>query len=119
MQAANEARATNARYGKEEGNPVADAAIHELADFRAQTAESKLEEIYQTCVRCRQNLCTALWDDMRVCEECCRILTEKYDRVPQPARGDYTNGYNAGRVSAFLEAERVLTNARLAARRGE
>jgi hypothetical protein len=102
----------NARYGKEEGNSVADAAIHELAEFRAQTAESKLEEIYQSCVRCRDELVSAIWDEMRVCSTCLAILTDKYDRAPVDARGTYTEGFMNGRRAAFLEAADWLQEAR-------
>lgn len=98
MTAANEAVA-----GTQRENEVMTAAVADLAEYRAATAERKVFELYSTCTRCRTNPCDAMWEEFRVCEECLRVLTDKYDRQPAPVRGDYLSGFQAGKADAYLE----------------
>lgn len=82
---------------------MANAAIADLEAYKARTAEAKIAELYTTCSRCRINPCTAMWDDFRVCEGCAAILDNKY-ALPADPRGNYQDGHDAGRTSAWLEA---------------
>lgn len=107
IQAATEAATTT----EPERNAVADAAVADLAKYRADTAEAKIAELYTTCSRCRTRPCTAMWDDFRVCDECSQILTGKYDRQPVEPRGTYKDGYHRGQTDAFRAATEWARNA--------
>lgn len=80
------------------------SAVVDMAEWRAEVAERKLGELMLTCSRCRTNQCDAMWEEFRVCDECLRILTDKYDRQPAPRPGTDWNAYNRGKADAFREA---------------
>lgn len=103
----------------QKGDAVADAAITELADYkraqaeeRATIAEAKLREVSTKCARCRTHDVCAIWNEIRLCDDCSRMMVEKYDRQPVPVPGRYTEGFEAGRRHAFQEAMEWLSDAR-------